>query len=1095
MPIAEEDFLIVRRSLSHWVTEIVLSNADRYFDINRISEGVALKLLNLIFDYNLIDLNSQKINYPGVDLGDSKNAKLAFQITSQSSSSKVIHSLKIFREQDLIQVFPNGIRFLIVNNKKKHNRYTKGYDEFRDIFTPEKDILYLEDLIALINNIYYENEEKFFEIKNFLDKEFGKNEKRSIRKSVISLESPIEQLTFYKKVFIGKFTKSVRELVHFSCNIDDVEKATDNLVNLLNDQYGLFLIGPSGCGKSILSKKIALDFLNHGISIILECKYYDTSLDSLFSQEITSLGFADNSAFFEAILKLNSSVLLVIDGFNECDANKKAKLAAELEIAIAKWPMKVVISSQTKEELLNPLKLLDIKISFPSTQTKSKIAKNYNPNKFDIKFESILNIVTTSLEARMLGEIASKNIEGVSNFTLFELFIKQKLGKDQINCIFFMARVAELLFDKLSFSVPEREIENILRLNNISENTYSNCISSKILDLNFGQISFAHEMFYNFFVAEGIARFSANSETLVKLLNLPKYYDKKLLIVGSLSDTKILNDVLSNIKDTNLLLSLISGEAGYYCQSWCFRKLFEILNEIEGEIESFRFQFIKDELWGLGFDPTSLKDWSIEQLAYINLIPCQLSDERIFKKFFELVAKMDDRIQIERKKIYEIALKEKMTIKGSFFSIVYIGFSNNTSALTKVISNLHSGVLSFYEKPNISFHLNKYIESKKILSNGQLFFLLALLRWSNKLQIFFEYICNLLEKKWDRLPSHLKLEILHQITYFPRNETEKDKLIDILRRLHQFTNDIWISSSLFDALKHLGALEADSIEHIPYITTQINEILDEPNLADNCTTAFGIYNSTYDHPYSHAYRIALSNLDEIKEAIFMEMAVKGMSDVFLGAYLIIEAEKLIGSKICLTLNKWTTVPIFNISMPQDSIKVFLISHIILAKHNYNLRSNFAKEEDLSNKSLLAAAEIYYWYNRSDLEIEARQMFAKSAADVLFDLQNPYTISTVFECRANLIERPCGNFLDNIFDYTIENWYNEKLINICKKTLDDLSQQKNVTRLEKDVKREAIAIIARVGSIIDIDLLKQLIEHQDYGKEAIEAIKLLSSNGK
>lgn len=45
-------------------------------------------LLNLTYDYELENLNREKMNYPGIDLGDRYN-RVAVQITSESDREKI----------------------------------------------------------------------------------------------------------------------------------------------------------------------------------------------------------------------------------------------------------------------------------------------------------------------------------------------------------------------------------------------------------------------------------------------------------------------------------------------------------------------------------------------------------------------------------------------------------------------------------------------------------------------------------------------------------------------------------------------------------------------------------------------------------------------------------------------------------------------------------------------------------------------------------------------------------------------------------------------------------------------------------------------
>jgi len=74
----------IERHLTTWFILIAASNALSYFDINKISEGTALYLLNLLYDFKLKDLNNVIENYPGIDVGDTSAVGIAFQITSRT---------------------------------------------------------------------------------------------------------------------------------------------------------------------------------------------------------------------------------------------------------------------------------------------------------------------------------------------------------------------------------------------------------------------------------------------------------------------------------------------------------------------------------------------------------------------------------------------------------------------------------------------------------------------------------------------------------------------------------------------------------------------------------------------------------------------------------------------------------------------------------------------------------------------------------------------------------------------------------------------------------------------------------------------------
>ena len=165
--------------LSRWISEITLDNGMDFFDINRISEGFSAKLLNLVFEYELQDLNKVQKNHPGIDLGDFKN-KIAFQVTSRTDFKKLVNDLSTFvkiREdgKSLSDKFHGGIRFLILNNKP----IASGKTDLATIYPPfdkNKHIISSSNLYSEIANIYEIDIVRFGKIKELLESEFRDNE-------------------------------------------------------------------------------------------------------------------------------------------------------------------------------------------------------------------------------------------------------------------------------------------------------------------------------------------------------------------------------------------------------------------------------------------------------------------------------------------------------------------------------------------------------------------------------------------------------------------------------------------------------------------------------------------------------------------------------------------------------------------------------------------------------------------------------------------------------------------------------------------------------------------------------------------------------
>ena len=112
-------------------------------DLTKFTEDFFKEALNTIYDLDLINLNADRSNNPGIDLGD-EGKKIAYQITSTKNTSKVKDTLDVLTQVQttaytLIKVF-------IVNEKQA--KYTiPRLLKTKANFDPKRDIVDLDDLL------------------------------------------------------------------------------------------------------------------------------------------------------------------------------------------------------------------------------------------------------------------------------------------------------------------------------------------------------------------------------------------------------------------------------------------------------------------------------------------------------------------------------------------------------------------------------------------------------------------------------------------------------------------------------------------------------------------------------------------------------------------------------------------------------------------------------------------------------------------------------------------------------------------------------------------------------------------------------------
>jgi len=130
------------------------------YDLNKYSEDFFCKLLNIINDLHLKNLNIKDRNIVAIDLGDLEQG-ICYQITSTSENTKIKNTIQKFEKYNLCSKY-NKLFILILNDKKNYKTafQTNGKYQFQN-----DHILDLNDLIKIIKSL---DSEKIFNIYEFI---------------------------------------------------------------------------------------------------------------------------------------------------------------------------------------------------------------------------------------------------------------------------------------------------------------------------------------------------------------------------------------------------------------------------------------------------------------------------------------------------------------------------------------------------------------------------------------------------------------------------------------------------------------------------------------------------------------------------------------------------------------------------------------------------------------------------------------------------------------------------------------------------------------------------------------------------------------
>jgi hypothetical protein len=135
-------------------------------ELNIHSETFFADLLNILFNFELVNLNILKQNVEGIDLVDKKNKVIA-QVSSTCTKQKVESSLK---KKIFITYTNHRFKFISIAKDADKLRQTSFANPHSALFSPVDDIIDINTILKVILNMSIDKQKELYD---FIKKELG----------------------------------------------------------------------------------------------------------------------------------------------------------------------------------------------------------------------------------------------------------------------------------------------------------------------------------------------------------------------------------------------------------------------------------------------------------------------------------------------------------------------------------------------------------------------------------------------------------------------------------------------------------------------------------------------------------------------------------------------------------------------------------------------------------------------------------------------------------------------------------------------------------------------------------------------------------
>ena len=301
------------------------------------AESFLCELLNLVFGYNLKNLNHLQKNYDSIDLGDKEN-RISIQITAQNTREKVQDTLDKFIKNGHENEYDRLIVFVIGTKRKYKKSFNTGG---KFCFDGDTDVW---DTGYLIKAISEKSPEELSRICDFFEKQLSPNAGytwSSLNKLGMQMLSEMYATCKEKLRSIGVLEEIADKIIDTDVNSTKYQYILDEVA--AGKRY---LIGEFGSGKSHALLIIAQQLMNEYLS-------GNSTIFPLYVRGRSILRAGSVKQWLKEGKFEEINYFLMIDGLDEIERDSARQLIEEINILSVQYPQNKMLAASRQLTILS----------------------------------------------------------------------------------------------------------------------------------------------------------------------------------------------------------------------------------------------------------------------------------------------------------------------------------------------------------------------------------------------------------------------------------------------------------------------------------------------------------------------------------------------------------------------------------------------------------------------------------------------------------------------------------------------------------------------------------------------------------------------
>ena len=166
------------------------------------------------------------------------------------------------------------------------------------------------------------------------------------------------------------------------------------------------------------------------MAVTIQSKEFEGRVKVVLDREVGLLGTASTTRLLHDARRLGKPILFIIDGYNECPADRQPHLTRVVAALARKYEAGVLVTSQIPLADGGLLDLQKVDVPPPTMETKAAIAEKAAEGRVPrLNTEKLLAAVSTALEARLAGEVGTAVRPGEQSVRAVRCLCAQAAGR------------------------------------------------------------------------------------------------------------------------------------------------------------------------------------------------------------------------------------------------------------------------------------------------------------------------------------------------------------------------------------------------------------------------------------------------------------------------------------------------------------------------------------------------------------------------------------------------------------------------------------------------------------------------------------------